>query len=106
MIFVCENIDCPDYGMEEEVSRTRYRLVDGEMVSDNAPCPVCGCRRREISEDMPLSEKNVHFGDVRMSTVEGRREMLKQRSHDHYEREIRPEKEERIRQAMGRFNNI
>lgn len=106
MIFVCENIDCPDYEIEEEVTRTRYRLVDGEMVSDSAPCPVCGHMRREISEEIPLSEKNVNFGDMRMSTVEGRREMLKQRSHDHYEREIRPEKEERIRRAMGRFNNV
>ena len=42
MKFVCENPDCERFGVVDEEFNNTYKMVDGHLLSDKAPCPVCG----------------------------------------------------------------
>ena len=65
----------------------RYKMVNGELQSNNAPCPRCGQIRKEINpnRDIPISEKNIEIAKYSSASPEQRREILKKRSHDHFE---------------------
>ena len=105
MKYVCENPECSEYGKEEYFSSESYFMKDGHLVGKNAPCPVCGQTRREINPNADISpaEKNVSLLKFQMASPEGKREMLKRRSHEHYEKEVRPIKEEKMRKAVESF---
>lgn len=102
---VCNNKDCKRYGQVDFYPTTTYRLVNGELVSDDIRCPSCGEVREEINDNakIPLSEKNVGIGQYTMASPEERREMLKKRSHEHFEKEVKPFKEYQINEAMKQF---
>lgn len=106
MKFICDNPECPRCGVVEEEWDNVYKLVDGELVSNKAPCPCCGGRRREISDGVPLSEKNIQIGGFTSASPERRREMLKKRAHDHYEKEIKPFKEHQLHEAVSAFKSV
>ena len=103
--FVCKNENCPRYGEKDEYLTNSYKMVDGHLVSNNAPCPSCGQIREEINpnKDIPLSEKNIGIGKYTMSSPEARREMLKKRSHEHFEKEVKPFKEHQLHEAVKNF---
>ena len=105
--FICRNTECPNYGKIDEYLSNIYKMVDGHLVSNNAPCPKCGKIREEIvsEKDIPLSEKNIYLAKYTMTSPEGRREMLKKRSHEHYEKEIKPFKEHQINEAVKQFKD-
>lgn len=105
MKYVCENSECKSFGVEDEYVSERYFYRNGVMVGENCACPHCGQMRREINpnEEVPLSEKNISIAKYTMASPEQRREILKKRSHEHYEKEIRPEKEYKLNQAVEAF---
>lgn len=105
MKYVCENPECSAQGVEETLVSETYVLREGRLVGKNAPCPVCGKERREINpnQEIPIAEKNIGIAKFTMASPEGRREILKRRSHEHYEKEIRPAKEEKLRKAVEAF---
>ena len=105
MKFICENPDCSKFGIEDEYITTTFRIVDGHLQSKDAPCPSCGQIRREINpyKDIPLSEKNIEIGKYSSASPEAKRAMLKKRSHDHYEKEIKPFKEHQLHEAVKNF---
>lgn len=107
MKFVCENKDCEKYGIEDEYVRTTYKMIDGHLVSENAPCPCCGKLRKEINEaaNIPISEKNLMYGEYSSASPEQKRAMLKKRSHEHFEKHIKESKEEKINAAVKAFKN-
>ena len=49
MKFVCENPDCPKFGVENEYLSNTFKIVNGHLQSNNAPCACCGQIRKEIS---------------------------------------------------------
>lgn len=102
---VCKNKDCKRYGKVDFYPTTTYRLVNGELVSDDIRCPSCGEVREEINDNakIPLSEKNVGIGQYTMASPDEKREMLKRRSHEHFEKEVKPFKEYQINEAMRQF---
>lgn len=103
--FVCENKDCPKFGIEEEYFSNAYKMVNGELQSNNAPCPRCGQIRKEINlnKDVPISEKNIEIAKYSSASPEDKRAMLKKRSHDHFEKEIKPFKEHQLHEATKQF---
>lgn len=107
MKFICKNAECPNYGKIDEYLSNTYKMINGHLVSNNAPCPKCGKIREEIvsEKDTPLSEKNIYLAKYTMSSPEQRREMLKKRSHEHYEKEIKPFKEHQINTAVKQFKD-
>ena len=106
--FVCRNKDCKKYGIEDEHLRNTYTMIDGHLVSANAPCPCCGKVREEINEaaNIPISEKNLMYGEYSSASPEQKREMLKKRSHEHFEKYIKESKEEKINAAVKAFKNV
>lgn len=101
--FVCLNKDCRNYGVEDEYLSNTYTMIDGKLVSKNAPCPVCGKMREEIIDAVPLSEKNIEIGKYSGSSPQQRREILQKRSHEHYEKHIKPYKEHKLHEAVTQF---
>lgn len=103
--FVCENKDCPKFGIEEEYFSNTYKMVNGELQSNNAPCPCCGEIREEINpyKDISLSEKNIDIAKYSSASPQDKRAMLKKRSHDHYEKEIKPFKEHQLHETVKNF---
>lgn len=106
MIFICENEQCPNCGKEYTYLRNKYKYVNGVLVSNNALCPTCGQLRREINpDDVPLSQKNIDLMKYDMASPEERRNMLKQRSHQHFKQHIEEYKRECLSGAVKKFNN-
>lgn len=105
MKYVCENPECSEYGKEEYLSSETYGFKGDRLVGKHAPCPVCGVERREINPAANISpaEKNIGLLKFQMSSPEDRREILKKRSHEHFEKEIRPAKEEKLRKTVEAF---
>nr|DAI70574.1 MAG TPA: type-2 restriction enzyme [Caudoviricetes sp.] len=105
MKFVCRNEQCERYGVEDEYFSNSYKVIGGKLVSNNAPCPCCGEIREEINpyKDIPLSEKNIEIGKYSSASPEDKREMLKKRSHDHFEKEIKPFKEHQLHETVKQF---
>lgn len=105
MKFVCRNEQCERYGVEDEYFSNSYKVIGGKLVSNNAPCPCCGEIREEINpyKDVPLSEKNIEIGKYSSASPEDKREMLKKRSHDHFEKEIKPFKEHQLHETVKQF---
>ena len=92
---------------KDEYLRNTYTMIDGHLVSTNAPCPCCGKVREEINEaaNIPISEKNLMYGEYSSASPEQKREMLKKRSHEHFEKYIKESKEEKINAAVKAFKN-
>lgn len=105
MKYICENPDCPDYGKEEYMSSETFSFRGTRLVGKHADCPTCGRERKEVNPnaDVSISEKNIGVLKYNMASAEGKREILKRRSHEHYEKEIRPIKEEKLRKAVESF---
>lgn len=105
MKFVCKNENCERYGVEDDYTEVRYKLVSGHLIADCAPCPCCGQIREEINpnKDIPIGEKNIGIGVYSSASPETRREMLKKRSHEHFEKEIKPFKEHQLHETMKKF---
>lgn len=108
MKFVCRNKNCSRYGQEEEYYRSVFVMVDGKLQSVNAPCPECGEIREEINEaqDIPIDEKSINFGKYSSASTEEKQRILKERSHRHFEKEIKPFKEHQINEAIKNFNSV
>lgn len=102
MKFVCVNKDCEKYGIEEVFTSTSYKMVGGRLVSRDAPCPVCGEERKEVDE-RALDLSSIQVGKYSSASKEERVNMLKKRSHDHFEKHIKPEKEYRNAELIRQF---
>lgn len=104
MKFICKNKKCEKFGVEYEYLSNRYTVIDGALRSNNAPCPTCGSIREEFNpNEVPLSEKNIDIGKYSSASKQGKREMLKKRSHDHFKKEIQPFKEHQLRETVRNF---
>jgi hypothetical protein len=103
--FVCENKNCPKFGIEDEYPSNIYKLVNGKFQSNNAPCPFCTKVRTEILNSVPLSEKNIEIAKYSKSSAFEKKEILKKRSHEHFEKEIKPFKEHQLHETMQQFKN-
>lgn len=100
--FICKNKDCKKFEVEDEYTSLTYKVVNGHLQATVAPCPCCGEIREEINpnKDIPLSEKNISFGKYASASKEEKTEMLKKRSHDHYEKQVKPFKDHQLNEAM------
>lgn len=92
MIFICENKDCEKCGQEQNFTRVSYKLVDGHLKA-SCVCPSCKKDMFEVPNDIPLSQKNLALGEYSSLNREGRIEMLKKRSHEHFDKKIKPYKD-------------
>lgn len=108
MKFICKNEQCERYGIEDEYLSNTYKIIGGKLVSNNAPCSCCGEIREEINPNanIPLSEKNIEIGKYASASKEQKTEMLKKRSHDHFEKKVKPFKEHQMNEAMNQMKKF
>lgn len=108
MIYLCLNPDCELYEKEEHLVSETFCYRNGKFVGVNCRCPKCGQERKEINldADVPLSQKNIGLNRINSMSVEQRREILKKRSHDHFNKEIKERKEHLINSAMSEMNDF
>lgn len=106
-IFICKNENCERYGIEDEYCSLTYKYVGGELQATVAPCPCCGKIREEINpNDVPLSEKDIAFGKFASASKEQKTDMLKKRSHEHFEKKIKPFKDHQLHEAVKQMNEL
>lgn len=108
MEYVCNNPDCPNYGIKEFFSSETYKLKDGYLVGVNSLCPICGQIREEINpnKSIPLSKKNISISLYNGMSIEQKREVLKKRSHEHFKKEVEERKEGLLSQAKSEFREM
>lgn len=107
--YLCQNKDCAHYGQQETVMRESFKYVDGiGLVGEKAKCPICGQIRKYVNPDadVPLSEKNIGFGKYSSASAEQRREMLKQRSHEHFNKKVKERKDYLMNQAITEMRGL
>lgn len=109
MRYICVNPDCERYQQEEFLVSETYYYRNGHLVGTHCFCPKCGKERQEIKNpdaDVPLSQKNIGINSMGAMSMERRREILKKRSHEHFEKEIKERKEGLINSAMSEMKNF
>lgn len=108
MKYVCNNPECEKYGVEEYLSSETYRYSGGRMVGEHALCPSCGKERKEINPntEIPLSQKTIGMNFFDGKNIEERRDILRQRTHAHFNREIKEKKEYMINKAKSEFQEL
>ena len=105
--FICENKECENFGKVDEYLSNEYKMVNGHLVSNHAECPFCHTIRKEVNEsaNIPISEKNLSLGEYSSASPERKKQMLQQRSHEHFEKHIKESKEQKINDAVKAFKN-
>lgn len=104
--FVCENKNCKDYGVIKFYSKESYSIVNNKYISSNQKCPQCGKMRKEILNNTPLSKKNISMAKYTSASPEIRKEILKKRSHDHFNKHVKHAKEDKLRETVKNFKNL
>lgn len=102
--FICRNDKCCKFGIVDEYFSNTYKMVNGKLISKNAICPKCGEIREEVDESVPLSKKDIFVAKYSSLSPEDKKEVLKKRSHEHYEKEIKPYKEHQLHEVVKQFN--
>lgn len=103
MKYICANKDCTHYGVDDEYVSESYVFQNGELIGKHKNCPYCGKPRKEINpaEQIPLSEKNICINRFNGANKEQKIEMLKKRSHEHFQKEVKERKDGLLNQAMS-----
>ena len=103
MKYICLNEECTHFNLEDEYVSESYVFKNGELIGKHMICPHCGKPRKEVNLAMqiPLSEKNVYVNRFDGASKEQKIEMLKKRSHEHFNKEVKERKDGLLNQAMS-----
>lgn len=107
--YVCNNEKCENFGVREEITREVFKYISGKgLVGEHSVCPCCGEDREYINpnSDIPLDEKNVGFGMYSSASTEQKREMLKKRSHEHFNKKVKERKDYLMNKAMSEMKGL
>ena len=105
MKFICRNSQCHDCGVVYDYPKNTYKMVNGRLLSNNAICPKCGHIRDEVN-DGDVDLKSLSVGKYSSASLDDKRDMLKKRSHDHFNKEIKEYKDHQLNEAMGQFKKL
>lgn len=103
MKFVCNNSECCDCSVVYDYPKNTYKMINGRLLSNNAVCPKCGNIRDEVADDNKVDLKSLNIGKYSSSSLEEKRNMLKKRSHDHFNKEIKEYKNHQLNEVMNQF---
>lgn len=107
--YVCNNEKCKNFGLHQDITREVFKYVSGKgLVGEHAACPECGEDREYVNPkaDVPLDEKNVGFGMYSSASAEQKREMLKKRSHEHFNNKVKERKDYLMNKAMSEMKSL
>lgn len=100
MKYVCKNPDCVDFGKEKEFFKTTTKFVGGELICSQSICGKCNKTMEDITVQIPLSEKNIYVAKIASMSKEGKVEVLKKRSKEHFKKEVKERKEHLMNSAI------
>jgi hypothetical protein len=105
MKYVCKNKRCKSFNKEDEFYNEIFIYENGKLIGEHQRCPECGCIREFINKDenIPLSEKNINIGRFNGMSVKDKQDLLKKRSHEHYEKKIKEKKEYLLHETVRKF---
>ena len=107
--YICLNERCKSYGVKDFVTHEQFIYVEGKgLVGKNCNCPDCGQERKHVNPDadIPFSEKNVEIGKYTSASKEQKAEMLKKRSHEHFEKHVKERKDYLMNKAIGEMRSL
>lgn len=100
MKYVCENQECLDYGKEQEFYKTTSTFIGNDLVCLQSICSKCKSKMKNLTENVPLSEKNIQIGKIASMSKEDRNKVLKKRSTEHFKSNIKEKKDHLMNTAM------
>lgn len=105
MKYICRNPNCKKYNQEETLIKEAFKYKGGRLVGEHCNCPVCGKEREEVNPniDVPLSEKGVNIGQYSSMSATERRESLRKRSHEHFNKEIKERRDDMQSQVKSEW---
>lgn len=109
MIYICKNKECKNYNkVDDSLTQENYFYRNGILTGEHQQCPVCGSKREDISENnIPLSQKNISFANkYSNASTEEKREILKKRSHEHFNKEVKERKDYLMDKAMTEMRGL
>lgn len=108
MEYICENPNCSEYKKTEFFSSERYIFRNGEFVGEHAICPCCRKERECVDDNakIPLSEKHTGIMLFNSKSKDEKREILRKRSHEHFQKEIKERKDGLMNKAMSEMKNL
>jgi hypothetical protein len=95
--------ECKICGKIEERLKVSFVFQAGSLIP-NIQC--CGEYMEDITEVIPMSEKNIIFGRFSSMSLEDKQKMLKKRATDHYKKKIKPEKEATHQEIARQVKNV
>jgi len=97
-------LECKDCNKIKELTKVRFVFINNKFVAD-VKCE-CGKYMKDISEQIPLSEKSFSIATFQSLSNEDKQNMLKKRSHEHYEKKIKPEKDYKHNLIVKQVKNV
>lgn len=106
--YVCKNEQCENYNVREEITSESFKYINGNLVGEHAVCPKCGEIREYVNPlaNVPLSEKNVSMGMYSSASKEQKQEMLRKRSHEHFNKSVKERKDYLMNKAMTEMRSL
>lgn len=101
--YVCHNPLCFAEDKEDFYSAETYEFREGRLVGKHAPCPECGEIREEEERGEEINLSSISVGKFSSLSPSQRAESLKKRSHEHFEKHIKPFKEHQLHEAVSKF---
>jgi hypothetical protein len=106
MKIYCNNINCDDYNIREEIIRARWIFKDNHLVlKDQYFCQKCG--QLKVVEELEHKDGfTVNIGKFSSKSRDEKISSLKKRATKHYEQHIKPYKEHVNNEAISEFRNL
>lgn len=97
----CTNTKCAHFDkVDHEYSITISYSKNGEKFCAQQVCPYCGQMREDVTEVIPPAKKNIQMGRYTSMSKDQKTDVLKKRSHEHYNKELKEQSEFKMQSAM------
>lgn len=109
MEYTCNNPECEKFGIKDYYSSETFKVDSkGHLVGSNCLCPKCGAIREETNpnSNIPLSEKNIGIGKFSSASPEQKKEMLRKRTHEDFNKKVKEKKDHLMNQAMTEMKGM
>ena len=105
---LCKSADCRNEKKKDYYSSEVYKYINDSLLGEHQRCPKCGEMRKEINpaNNVPLSEKNIGINLFDGMSKDRKIEVLKKRSHEHFQSKLKERKDELLNKAMTEMKNL
>lgn len=106
MKFICSNEECPKFKQEQDFIKTTHKYDKNMNLFCVQGICSCGNKMEDVTQRAPLSEKELSMSKFSLMTPEQKKAALKQRSSDHYKKEIQDKRHGLLDKAIKEMKNL